>query len=147
MVTRRTLLLSAAALALLGPVQGQAAPVDVRLYKSPDCGCCDGYADYLRQHGFAVTTNSTADLAAISRKAGVPAELQGCHTAQIDGYVVEGHVPVEAIDRLLAERPAITGIVLPGMPLGSPGMGGTKAAPFVIQAIGKNGKLAVFMTV
>ena len=116
-----------------------AAPVPVKIFKNPECGCCDGYADYLRHHGFAVTSKPTNDLAAISQKAGVPPKYQGCHTMFIDSYVIDGHVPVEIVRKLLAERPAIAGITLPGMPLGSPGMGGSKEGPFTIYAITKDG--------
>ena len=144
MITRRALLLSAVPLAMAGSVR--AAPVAVTLYKNPECGCCEGYVDYLRHHGFAVTSKPTNDLAEISRKAGVPSDLQGCHTAFIGDYVVDGHVPVEAINKLLAERPAIKGITLPGMPEGSPGMYGEKTGPFTIYAIGQDGKSSVFMT-
>src|SRR5262245_10765894 len=144
MPTRRMLLLAASALALAGPAP--AAPVPVILYKSPDCGCCEGYVEYLRRNGFAITVKETRDLAEISRKAGIPAELQGCPTSFIAGYVVDGHGPVEAINKLLAERPEIKGIVLPGMPLGSPGMSGAKAEPFTIVAIGKDGSQSPFMT-
>ena len=144
MVTRRALLIAGLASAATGPVQ--AAPITVRMFKNPECGCCDGYADYLRHHGFAVTSKPTNDLAEISRKAGVPSELQGCHTAFIGDYVVDGHVPVEAINKLLAERPAIKGVTLPGMPEGSPGMFGEKVAPFTIYAIAQDGKSSVFVT-
>ena len=144
MLTRRALLITASTLALAGPVR--AAPTAVTLYKSPECGCCEGYVDYLREHGFAVTVKATHQLAEISRKAGIPADLQGCHTAFIGNYVVDGHVPVEAIEKLLAERPAIKGITLPGMPLGSPGMGDDKTGPFTILAIGADGKSSVFIT-
>ena len=143
MLTSRILLLSSA-LAVTGPLH--AAPVPVKIFKNPECGCCDGYADYLRHHGFAVTSKPTNDLAEISRKAGVPSELQGCHTAFIGDYVVDGHVPVEAINTLLAEHPAIKGITLPGMPAGSPGMSGEKAGPFTIYAIRQDGKSSVFLT-
>jgi len=145
MLTRRVLMMSASVAALIAPAH--AAPIRVMLYKSPDCGCCEGYADYLRHSGFAVTVKATNDFAEISRKAGIPAELQGCHTAFIGDYVVDGHVPVEAIRKLLAERPAIKGITLPGMPLGSPGMTGDKTEPFTIHAIGMDGKSRVFMQV
>jgi hypothetical protein len=144
MITRRALLITASALALSGPAHAE--PIPVRLYKNPECGCCDGYAEYLRHHGFAVTSKSTNDLAEISRKAGVPPELQGCHTAFIGDYVVDGHVPVEAIAKLLAERPEIKGITLPGMPEGSPGMSGNKTGPFTIYAIGRDGKSSVYAT-
>jgi hypothetical protein len=145
MITRRALLLSALPLAIAGSVR--AAPVAVILYKSPECGCCEGYVDYLRHHGFEVTSKPTNDLAEISRKAGVPSDLQGCHTAFIGDYVVDGHVPLEAINKLLAERPAIKGITLPGMPEGSPGMYGEKAGPFTIYAIGQDGISSVYMAV
>ncbi len=144
MITRRILLLSVSTLAMTGGLA--AAPVAVSLHKSPECGCCDLYADYLRERGFTVTSHSTREVAEISRKAGVPAELQGCHTAFVGGYVVEGHVPVEAIQKLLAERPAIKGITLAGMPVGSPGMPGPKAEPFVIHAFGEDGKSSVYMS-
>src|SRR6266576_5230608 len=135
MLTRRALLMTASALAFTGGAR--AAPVAVTLYKNPECGCCDGYAEYLRHNGFTVTAKATNDLSEISRKAGIPAELQGCHTAFIGDYVVDGHVPVEAIEKLMAVRPAIKGITLPGMPLGSPGMTGGKTEPFTVFAIGK----------
>jgi hypothetical protein len=95
----------------------------------------------------STTAKATNELAEISRKAGIPAELQGCHTAFIGDYVVDGHVPVEAINKLLDERPAIKGISLPGMPEGSPGMAGTKSAPFTVFAIGADGKSSVYMTI
>ena len=145
MLSRRALLITGSALALTVPAH--ASPLSVMLYKSPDCGCCDGYADYLRHNGFIVTVKATNDFSEISRKAGVPSDLQGCHTAVIGAYVVDGHVPVEAIRKLLSERPAIKAITLPGMPEGSPGMSGDKTGPFTIYAIGKDGKSGVFMKV
>jgi hypothetical protein len=145
MISRRGFLITAAALALARPAR--AAPVAVTLYKNPGCDCCEGYADYLRGHGFTVTVKPTDELAEISRKAGIPADLEGCHTAFIGDYVVEGHVPVGAIEKLLAERPPIKGITLPGMPAGSPGMYGNNSGPFTIYAIDKDGQSSVFMTV
>ena len=123
-----------------------AAPIHAVLCKNPQCDCCEGHADYLRHNGFAVTVKPTNELAEISQKAGIPADLEGCHTAFIGDYVVDGHVPVGAINKLLAEHPAIKGITLPGMPEGSPGMYGNKSGPFTIYAIGKDGKSTVFMT-
>lgn len=108
----------------------------VALFKNPQCGCCEGYAEYLRKNGFKVTVKSTHDLVTMSRNAGVPDEFQGCHLAFIDGYVVSGHVPVNTVNRLLSERPTIRGITLPGMPMGSPGMSGEKYAPFKIYELG-----------
>jgi hypothetical protein len=144
MTTRRTLLLAVPAVFLATAVR--AAPVPVTLYKNPECGCCEGYADYLRSHGFTVTVKASTDLAEISRKAGIPPDLEGCHTAFIGNYVVDGHIPVEAIDKLLTDRPAIKGISLPGMPQGSPGMSGEKTGPFTIYAIGRDGKVSTYMT-
>ena len=119
----------------------------VMLYKMPGCECCSGYADYLRSHGFTVTVMETEKLAAISGNAGIPPELQGCHTSFLGGYVVDGHVPIEAVQKLLAERPAIKGLALAGMPPGSPGMPGPKQEPFIIHAIDKEGKSSLYMKV
>jgi hypothetical protein len=136
---RRSWLLFAAVL-MAGAASAQAE--DARkavLYKNPQCSCCEGYADYLRGNGFDVAVKPTHDLAMISQKAGVPEQLEGCHTMFIDGYVIEGHVPVDIVRRLLTERPPIKGITLPGMPAGSPGMTGTKTAPFVVYALPQDG--------
>lgn len=105
------------------------------LYKAPQCGCCESYADYLRDNGFTVSVKPTHDLSLIKRQHGVPEALDGCHTMLVDGYVVEGHVPLKSLNRLLAERPDIKGISLPGMPLGSPGMSGAKTDLFRIYEI------------
>lgn len=109
----------------------------VALFKNPQCGCCEGYAEYLRKNGFKVTVKSTHELVTLSRNAGVPDDFQGCHLAFIDGYVVSGHVPVKTVNRLLTERPNIKGITLPGMPQGSPGMSGIKTEPFTIYSVGE----------
>ena len=111
------------------------AKASVQLYKNPNCTCCEGYAGYLRSHGFTVTTTPTHNLSLIRRQHGVPEKLAGCHTTIVDGYVVEGHVPVAVLNKLLAERPNIKGISLPGMPEGSPGMTGRKSEPFTIYEI------------
>jgi len=136
---RRHFLLASAALLFL-PTPVLAAPIHATLYKNPDCSCCEGYAAYLRDNGFDVDVKPTNDLAEISSKAGVPEELEGCHTMFVHGYVVDGHVPVDIIRKLLAEKPAIAGITLPGMPTGSPGMVGTKTEKFTIYAVTKDGK-------
>ena len=132
-------MLNLLALILLVATLGGAAQAEqlraAHLYKNPACACCDGYADYLRENGFEVTVEPTHDLPLIKRQHGVPAPLEGCHTTLVDGYVVEGHVPVNTLIRLLTEKPAIKGISLPGMPAGSPGMFGEKTAPFTIYEI------------
>ena len=108
------------------------------LYKNPQCGCCEKYAAYLREHGYSVTVKPSFDLSLINEQAGVPNALEGCHTTMVGGYVVEGHVAAELIDRLLAAKPAIRGISLPGMPMGSPGMDGAKAGPLEVYEIPMN---------
>ena len=123
--------------ALLGAAHPAAADEQrtATVYKSPTCGCCNGHVEYLRLMGYRVTVHEVQDLMPVKEKYGVPAHLQSCHTALIGGYVVEGHVPVAAIERLLAEKPNIKGISLPGMPEGSPGMNGQKRGPFVYYEI------------
>jgi hypothetical protein len=121
------------------PLPAVAAPLRATLYKQPQCTCCDEYAAYLRKNGLEVEVKPTNDLAEISRNAGLPEKLQGCHTMFVDGYVVDGHVPVNVIRKLLSERPAIAGITLPGMPDGSPGMTSHKSGPFTIYAVTKDG--------
>ena len=111
---------------------------EVSLYKNPQCGCCESYADYLRENGFTVTVKPTHELVAMSREAGIPDDFQGCHLAFIDDYVVSGHVPVATVNRLLSERPDIKGVTLPGMPMGSPGMSGTKTESFTIYTVGED---------
>ncbi|MGO4562752.1 DUF411 domain-containing protein [Rhizobiales bacterium 3FA27D7] len=120
-------------------VPALAGEKDLTLYKNPQCSCCEGYADYLRENGFDVTVKATHDLAEMSREAGISDEFQGCHLSFVDGYVVSGHVPVSTVEKLLTERPDIKGVTLPGMPMGSPGMSGTKEAPFEMLEITKSG--------
>ena len=120
---------------LLASTAAFAEPANVLMYKNPQCGCCEEYANYLRGHGFNVTVRTTHNMSLIGRQHGVPEKLAGCHTMLIGDYVVEGHVPVGAINKLLTERPRIKGISLPGMPEGSPGMSGVKSAPFEILEI------------
>jgi hypothetical protein len=143
-ITRRAALLLAAS----APLPALAAsPTQVTLWKNPQCDCCEGYAAYLRQNGFAVEVKPTNDLDTMSRAAGVPDALEGCHLSFIDGYAVGGHVPLEAVRKLLAERPPLKAITLPGMPPGSPGMFGTKQEPFTIHAIAKDGSTSVYMKI
>jgi hypothetical protein len=107
----------------------------VTLYKNPQCDCCEGYAGYLRQNGFVVDLVPANDLITMARKAGVPEPLDGCHITMMDGYVVIGHVPMDAVRKLLAERPKIIGISLPGMPMGVPGMPGPRSEPIALYEI------------
>lgn len=128
--------LAAAGFAAVMLVPGAAPAQQATLYKNPSCGCCTSYAAHLRRNGFDVTVKETDDLVAINDELGIPGNLQSCHVMFVDGYAVSGHVPIEPVRQLLAERPALRGITLPGMPAGSPGMGGAKAAPFTIYGFG-----------
>ena len=107
------------------------------LYKNPSCGCCAAWGQYLRENGFTVEIVNMDDLTPIKQEHGVPLEYEGCHTFVIGGYAIEGHVPVGAILKLLEEQPEIRAISLPGMPTGSPGMGGDKVGELTIYAIGE----------
>ena len=146
MIHRRLVLALGAATAFL-PLPALAAPVHVTLYKNPQCSCCEAYADYLRQNGFAVDVVPSNDLVTMAREKGVPEPLDGCHISMIEGYVVIGHVPIDAVRKLLAERPKIVGISIPGMPTGLPGMPGPRPEPIAIYEIA-HGDAApkIFMT-
>ena len=145
---RRSTALLAALLAALLSTQAFAAPTIVTLYKNLQCTCCEAYAKFLEEQGFKVEVKPVRDLHSIDQKAGVPEALEGCHTSFIDGYVVIGHVPVGAIRKLLAERPKIVGISIPGMPANLPGMPGPRSQPVAIHEIAADGSPSkIFMTV
>lgn len=123
-----------------GSVAANAAEqIEATMYKRPFCSCCDGHADHLRANGFKITVVQSENMSRIKKERRVPQEFEGCHTIVVGGYVVEGHVPATVIRKLLAEKPAIRGISLPGMPDGSPGMGGEKTAPFEIYELSDGG--------
>jgi hypothetical protein len=130
------------------PLRAEPAPTrgDLTFYKNPQCGCCEAYADYLRDNGFQVKAISTDELTVMGQKYGISYELQPCHISLIGGYVVGGHIPMEVIDRLLSEKPQIVGITLPGMPEGTPGMPGNKPGPLDVYEIGK-GRAKVYATI
>lgn len=122
-INRRLLIGSAAGLALAGSARAQGrGSRQLAVYKSPTCGCCDGWVAHMRQAGFTVAVHVVADPGAVRRARGLPDALASCHTGVIDGYAVEGHVPAADVVRLLAERPEAAGLAVPGMPMGSPGM-------------------------
>lgn len=116
---------------------GAGTPITV--HKSPTCGCCEKYVDYLRENGFEVKAVNESDMSSIKKRYG-STNLASCHTALVGGYVVEGHVPVGAIRKMLAEKPAISGISAPGMPQNSPGMGEMKKGTLTIYAISRDGR-------
>ena len=109
-----------------------AGGVPAKLYKNPNCGCCEEYAKYLRKNGFDVTVIPTHNLAQLQKENRVPDYLAGCHTTQIGRYIFEGHVPVEYVKRVVETKPIINGLAIPGMPAGTPGMGGTKRGPLSV---------------
>ncbi len=121
------------------------APTVVTVYKSPSCGCCGAWVDYLRTNGYQVKVVDLDDLSEIKSASGVPPAVRTCHTAVVDGYVVEGHVPVDALRKLLAEKPKLAGIGVPGMPIGSPGMPGTPVQHYDVVAWDKAGKTSVYL--
>ena len=120
---------------------------EVLVYKTPTCGCCSLWADHLREAGFEVETRDLNDLIPVKMDAGVPPRMSSCHTALIDGYVVEGHIPAEHVKRLLEERPDVVGIAVPGMPIGSPGMEGPGARPYQVLSWDRQGNVDVFAEV
>jgi hypothetical protein len=125
---------------------GRQTPVTVEVFKSPTCGCCAKWVDHLREHKFAVRTTDTDQVDAVKNKYGVPAAARSCHTALVGGYVLEGHVPAADVQRLLSERPAIVGLAVGGMPVGSPGMEvpGRPADPFDVLTFDKSGRMSVY---
>ena len=122
----------------------QAAEQKVTVYKTPTCGCCKKWVSHPEDNGFEVESVDLSDLSMVKRMSGVKPQHASCHTALVDGYVVEGHVPAGDIKRLLNERPAVKGLVLPGMPAGSPGMEGSHRISYDVLTIDKDGKTAVF---
>jgi hypothetical protein len=120
------LVIAGVATLLAGPAPARATEITV--HKSPWCGCCKGWVKHLEDNGFTVTALDHEDMDPIKSELGVPHRLQSCHTAMVDGYVIEGHVPADDIKRLLTEGPEAVGLAAPGMPAGSPGMegGGTR---------------------
>jgi len=124
----------------------QDRPPTVTVYKSATCGCCSKWIDHLRANGFTVSALDVDDVESIKAQYGVPARAGSCHTALVDGYVVEGHVPADSVKRLLAEKPKIAGIAVPGMPLGSPGMEvpSGRVDRYDVLAFDRSGAVTVF---
>ena len=147
-------LLRAGGLAIVAAITAASAPatrdsssavVEVTVFKSPTCGCCKEWVEHLRSHAFTVVSKDTSDVGSVKRTAGVPSGLYSCHTAFVNGYVVEGHVPAADIQRMLKERPKIAGIAVAGMPAGSPGMEvGSRKDPYSVMAFRRDGSTTVF---
>ncbi len=119
----------------------------ITLYKSPNCGCCSGHAKALEAAGFTVTIEETDNLDLVKQTYNIPADGASCHTSVIGDYVVEGHVPLEAIEKLLTERPDIAGIGLPGMPIGTPGMPGRKTAPYDVYQLSATSEMSPYVSI
>ena len=141
-LTRRSVF-ALGAISLLQP--GTVFAVEQRaitVHRDPDCGCCLGWAQHLQKAGFRTKLLETKDLDAVKKRLGVPDDLAACHTAEIAGYVVEGHVPAIALKRFLAEKPNATGLAVPGMPIGSPGMEGGRPGKYDVVLFGPNSRRA-----
>jgi hypothetical protein len=155
-LTRRAWLARAAAAALGGwavlrPAAAAAAPAPLvlRVYKDPSCGCCEQWVAHMASAGFRPAVNDVADLAAVKQRLGVPGALHACHTAEVGGIVVEGHVPAADVRRFLAARPKVAGrpargLAVPEMPAGSPGMEGPRTEPYTVLAFGTGGATVPF---
>ena len=120
--------------------------LNVEVFKTPSCGCCYGYVLFLEKEKFNVKQTDMRSLHSIKKKYNIPIEMQSCHTTIMGKYFIEGHVPLQAVNKLLKEQPDIDGIALPGMPIGTPGMPGEKEEPYVIYQL-IDGKFSVFMTI
>jgi hypothetical protein len=138
--TRRCVLIAGAASMLrVGTPSAAAEPV-ITVHRDPDCGCCLGWVQHLQKAGFPTKVLETKDLDAVKTRLGVPDDLAACHTAEVSGYVIEGHVPAAALQRFLAEKPNATGLAVPGMPIGSPGMEGGKPEAYEVVLFGPGGR-------
>ena len=146
---RPSLVLSAVLLGALAAVptraQAPAAP-KMTVYKSPTCGCCAKWVAHMRNAGFDLTVNDVPNVGEIKAQHHVPADAQSCHTALVGGYVVEGHVPADVVKQLLKEKPAVAGIAVAGMPMGSPGMegDGSSKQAYNVVSFDKAGKTQVY---
>jgi hypothetical protein len=144
--TRRTFLLAISAVTLAFPLPAR-ADVSIHVVKDPGCPCCNAWIGHLRENGFAVSfeERSVEELAEYKRQQGIPDALVSCHTANVGGFTIEGHVPAADINRLLAEAPDAIGLTVPGMPYGSPGMGPeTEREAYEVILIGQDGETTTF---
>ncbi len=119
--------------------------LNITVHRSPTCGCCKAWVQHLEDNGFQTTDIVTEDVATVKHQYGIPDELTSCHTAVIDGYAIEGHVPASDIKRLLAEKPQVSGLAVPQMPMGSPGMeSGNIKEPFSVLSFRPDGRVKTF---
>ena len=141
---KRREFLAAAAVAALSPQVLAQKAVLVEVWRSPTCGCCGEWVKHLQKNGFATRVHMVDDTGPVRRGAGMPERLGSCHTAKVEGYVIEGHVPASDIRRLLAERPAALGLTAPGMPAGSPGMDVPSSPPYEVLLVARDGTATLF---
>jgi hypothetical protein len=145
----RRLLLAAGLTALAMPLWANKVRTTIQVWKDPNCGCCKDWVVHLEQAGFRVTVQDTGNAEA-RKRLGIAESLGSCHTAEVAGYAIEGHVPAKEIQRLLRERPLALGIAVPGMPVGSPGMDGPiyqgRKDPYDVVLIAKNGSTSIFQS-
>jgi len=134
----------AAFLSLLAPVAWAAPLPTVTVFKSPSCGCCGKWVEHMKANDFPVVTHETDEVAAHKTRLGVPLAMGSCHTAEVNGYLVEGHVPAADVKRLLAEKPRARGLVSPGMPRSAPGMDIAGKIPYEILLVGMDGKTTTY---
>ncbi len=127
--------------------QQRGAKASVLVYKTPTCGCCAKWVGHMERAGFEVETRDLDNLTPIKAQYGVQRSFSSCHTAIVDGYIVEGHVPPVYVEKLLEERPDVKGITVPGMPIGSPGMEGPNPQPYDVLSFDAEGNTAVFASV
>jgi len=139
-LTRRSTLLAAFGCLLPSGALLAAEEPSITVHKDPSCGCCSGWVQHLQKAGFVTKVVESRDLDAVKSRLGVPDDLAACHTAEIAGYVIEGHVPAAALRRLLAEKPSATGLAVPGMPIGSPGMEGGTPQRYDVVLFGPAGR-------
>ena len=145
MSTRRAFLAALAASAVSRrAVFAERAPSVITVYKDPGCDCCVKWAKHLSANGFVVMPNDVQNMNEIKRTMNVPKGLESCHTAVVDRYVIEGHVPADVIKKFLAEKSSVLGLAVPGMPIGSPGMEGGKAERYNVLAFERNGTTRVY---
>lgn len=142
---RRKVIGLLSALPAMGAWRAFAASSVVEVFKNPDCGCCSEWVRHLEAAGFAVKVTEVRDTAEARKRLGMPDRYGSCHTASVDGYVIEGHVPAKDIERLLKTRPAGVGLAVPGMPVGSPGMEmGGRVDPYDVLLVSRVGNASVF---
>lgn len=135
----KSLLRVAALVTVFTPTVWAAELPVVQVYKSPTCGCCEKWVEHMQANGFHVVTHDTNNVAEYKARLGVPLAMGSCHTAEVGGYLIEGHVPAGDVKRLLAAKPKVRGLVSPGMPASAPGMDSPGKTPYQIYLVSNDG--------